>query len=54
MLTRFSPGARLQSRLLPSSLSDLVFIGDGLSLHGEWEEWFPASSVRTVSATRRP
>lgn len=48
MLTRFSPGARLQSRLLPSSPSDLVFIGDGLSLHGEWEEWFPASSVRTL------
>lgn len=48
MLTRFSPGARLQSRLLPSSPDDLVFIGDGLSLHGEWEEWFPASSVRTL------
>jgi len=48
MLTRFSPGARLQSRLLPTSPSDLVFIGDGLSLHGEWEEWFPASSVRTL------
>ncbi len=48
MLTKFSPGAGLQSRILPASPGDAVFIGDGLSLHGEWEEWFPAASVRTL------
>lgn len=48
MLTKFSPGAGLQSRMLPTSPGNLVFVGDGLSLHGEWEEWFPTSSVRTL------
>jgi lysophospholipase L1-like esterase len=48
MLTRFSPGARLQSRILPTAPGDVVFIGDGLSLHGEWAEWFPTSSVRIL------
>ncbi|GAA1444221.1 GDSL-type esterase/lipase family protein [Leifsonia poae] len=47
-LTRFSPGARLQSQLLPTEPGDLVFLGDGLSLHGEWVEWFPTSSVRAL------
>jgi lysophospholipase L1-like esterase len=48
LLTKFSPGARLQSQILPSAPGDLVFIGDGLSLHGEWSEWFPRASVRVL------
>jgi lysophospholipase L1-like esterase len=48
ILNRFSPGARLQSRMLPTAPGDLVFLGDGLSLHGEWVEWFPTSSVRVI------
>jgi lysophospholipase L1-like esterase len=48
MLTRLSPGPRLQSEALPTAPGDLVFVGDGLSLHGEWGEWFPNASVRTL------
>jgi lysophospholipase L1-like esterase len=48
LLNRMSPGARLQSALLPPALGDLVFLGDGLSLHGEWPEWFPTASVRVL------
>jgi lysophospholipase L1-like esterase len=48
LLNKMSPGARLQSTLLPPAPGDLVFIGDGLSLHGEWSEWFPTESVRTL------
>jgi lysophospholipase L1-like esterase len=47
-LTKLSPGARLQSQMLPPAADDLVFVGDGLSLHGEWAEWFPDSFVRTL------
>ncbi|RFA08122.1 hypothetical protein B7R54_01990 [Subtercola boreus] len=48
ILNRFSPGARLQSQLLPTTPGDLVILGDGLSLHGEWAEWFPGSTVRVL------
>lgn len=48
MLTKLSPGASLQSQMLPTATGDLVFVGDGLSTHGEWPEWFPSSSVRTL------
>jgi lysophospholipase L1-like esterase len=48
LLTKFSPGPRLQSELLKPSRADVVFVGDALSLHGEWSEWFPAASVRTL------
>ena len=48
MLTRFSPGARFKSRLLPSSFSVIVFIRVGLSPQGEQRaqrdhgaQWFP-------------
>jgi lysophospholipase L1-like esterase len=47
-LNKMSPGARLQSAILPASPGDVVLIGDGLSLHGEWREWFPQHSVRVL------
>lgn len=48
VLNKFSPGAILQSRALPTAPGDFVFVGDGLSLHGEWPEWFPTESVRAI------
>src|SRR6218665_3503242 len=47
-LNKLSPGDRLQSAILPASPGDVVLIGDGLSLHGEWREWFPQHSVRVL------
>ena len=47
-VNRIAPGAILQSRVLPTASGDLVFLGDGLSLHGEWGEWFPTESVRAI------
>ena len=48
LLTKLSPGALEQSQLLPPDPGDLVFVGDGLSTHGAWEEWFPTLTVRTL------
>jgi lysophospholipase L1-like esterase len=48
LLNRVGRARLLQSLALPCAPGNLVFLGDGLSLHGAWNEWFPESTVRVL------